>query len=223
MYRRRQHILLVDDDPFELYQVTGLLQRRDYSVAGVRSVDEARERIAHWPVDLIASASRIGSMSGLQFILACRASNPNVAAVLIAPQSPQVVDMDAWRHGIAVASHPINGDQLLMIVAEQLAGVRRRQRWPRKRITAHVPVQAAGTLGRLVDVSYGGLRIQLSGEDAALPMRLLIDMPDFRLRITAELVWSIRGQDGTSCECGVAVSDDPASTPNWCSFVDRVS
>jgi hypothetical protein len=108
-----------------------------------------------------------------------------------------------------------------MTVAERLASIRRRQRWPRKTVPATVPVSVEGSPAALINVSYGGLRFAVGRESYDLPSPMTVDVPVAGVTVRAELVWSARAPDGVSCLCGAAIVDDAASA-QWREFVDRV-
>lgn len=222
MPRRAFTILVVDDAPVAQQDTVALLHQRDYEVLCASSVEEAYARLARQPVDLVVAGSRVGSMSGLQFLVSCRARRPEIAGMIVAAQPEHVSEMDAWRHGIGIAVRPLEAERFLMSIAEKLAAIRRRQRWPRKRVTSHVPLQVGGSRARLLDVSYGGLRFELEGESFDLRSSLQIDIPLSRLSVDGELVWSARSENGASCLCGVMLTGrgDPAHA--WRAFVDRV-
>lgn len=220
---RATHILVVDDDASAQHDTVRALQQRAYVVACARTPEEAYVRLTEQPFDLVIAGSRVGSMNGLQFILSCRARRPEVAGVIIAAQREHVSEMDAWRHGIAPVFRPLDTSHFLMIVAEKLASVKHRQRWPRKRVTSYVPLRVGEARAQLLDVSYGGLRFQLDGESYELRSPLQIDIPASRLSVDAELVWSARADDGASCLCGVMLSDAHQRAHAWRAFVDKVN
>jgi hypothetical protein len=84
-----------------------------------------------------------------------------------------------------------------------------------------VPVHVAGAHGRLVDVSYGGLRFEFDGESYDLPTPMTVEVPHARLSVRAELVWSARGSDGVRSLCGVGILDDSPAA-EWRRFVDNL-
>src|SRR5207247_5451264 len=102
------------------------------------------------------------------------------------------------RYSIPQIRIPIDRSKFLTIAAEQIASIRRQQRWPRKTVRDHIPVTASGWPGHLVDVSYGGLKMHLTEREAAVPSHLLVDVPAFGMRVPAEVVWSAMA-DGGSC------------------------
>lgn len=223
MSRRVAHILVVDDEPAAQHDTINLLRRRDYAVACAWSLQDAYARLTEDHVDLVIAGSRVGSMNGLQFIVSCRSRQPEIAGIVVAAQREHVSEMDAWRHGVTPVVRPLDPDYFLMVVAEKLASVRPRQRWPRKRVKSYVPLQVGQVRARLLDVSYGGLRFELEGESFALRRTIQIDIPISQLSIDAELVWSARASDGASCLCGVMLTGARHPTHAWRAFVDRVS
>jgi DNA-binding response OmpR family regulator len=223
MPRKQSHILVVDDDPSVQHETVKMLARREYAVFAATAVEDAYARLTQQPIDLVITSTRIGSMSGLQFIVSCRGRRPEVAGIIIAAQPEHVPEMDLWRHGITAVFRPLDEEQFLMTVAEKLASIRQRQRWPRKKVTSYVPLQVGQVPARLLDVSYGGLRFQLDGESYRLKSPIRIDIPVSKLRLDAELVWSARGVDGASCLCGVSLLGDRDPSHAWRAFVDRVS
>jgi DNA-binding response OmpR family regulator len=223
MQRRTTHILVVDDDPSLQHETIKLLKRRDYSVASASTVEDAYARVSQDPTDLVIAGYRVGSMSGLQLIVSCRSRRPDVAGMIVAAQPEHVSEMDAWRHGITAVFRPLEPEHFLMMVAEKIASIRPRQRWPRKKVTKYVPLQIGGFQARLLDVSYGGLRFEFHGESYQLKSPIRIDIPASRLRVDAERVWSARARDGASCLCGVMLLPDRGRAHGWRAFVDRVS
>ncbi len=129
--------------------------------------------------------------------------------------------MDAARNGATLLIRPYATERLLMVVAETLASIRHRQRWPRKRVRQPLAVRVGGTAARLIDVSYGGLRFAVPEGGAALRSTMTIGFPGAQAPIRAELVWSSIEDDGATCQCGAAVLDE-APLAGWRQFVDGV-
>jgi DNA-binding response OmpR family regulator len=223
MYRRPYRILIADDDPAAQHQTVTLLRKRDYTLATAWTLEEAYARVAEQPVDLVIAGMRIGSLSGLQFIVSCRARRPEMTGILLAIHRDQVPEMEAWRHGITPVILPIDTEHFLMTVAEKLAAIRRRQRWPRKRVQADVPIDVSGSPGRLLDVSYGGLRLEMAGESYDLRTKVQVDIPLASLRVIGELVWSARSRNGASCLCGISILGEQHPLPIWRDFVDGLA
>jgi len=223
MQGKLSHILVVDDDPGRRHEIVGVLKQRDYTVDSSQSVEEAYVRITEQPISLVVAGIRVGSMNGLQFIVGCRGRRPDIAGVVVAGQPEDVSEMDAWRHGVTVTFRTLKPEHFLIVIAEKLASVRRRQRWPRKKVTSYVPMHVERVPARLLDVSYGGLRFQLEGESYGLRSPIRIEIPVSKLSVDAELVWSARALDGATCLCGVMLTEERNADHAWRAFVDRVS
>ena len=70
-----------------------------------------------------------------------------------------------------------------------LAAVRRQRRWPRKRVVGGFRVTAAGRTAAVVDVSYGGLRLELP-DRGRLPKTFDVEVAGIGLHLEVEPVWS---------------------------------
>jgi CheY-like chemotaxis protein len=221
MYKRQFHVLVVDDDRIALYRIVRVLEQRDYIVLGAPTREQAKLWLAEWPVDLMVAGVRLPGIGGLQFFRAAKARNTELAGVLIGKEGDQKLETDAWRYGAALLLAPFDDQHLLTVVAERLASIRRRQRWPRKMVAGRVAMTVGGAPAALVDVSYGGLRFAVRREVYDLPSPIPIEFPGARLRVDAELVWSARGADGESSVCGAAILEHTPPA-DWRKFVDRI-
>lgn len=223
MQQRPYHVLVAEDHPFTRHEVVSVLQRRDYCVLCVSHPIEVAETLKKWPVDLLITGTRLGSWYGLQVILTSRASQPELAAIMIGDGDGQSHHPDAGRHHVTVVPRPIDPDEFLALVAERLARIRRRQRWPRKPVTSNVGVSISGQLGRLLDVSYGGCRVELPTRQDVLSPVMRVSLPLPRIEIDAELIWSALTADGARCVAGMSIEQDLEPTGSWRQFVDHVS
>lgn len=223
MHQRRFHILVAEQDDRSLHEAVDLLKRRDYVVAGASTLEEAQWWVSGWPVDLVVTSPRFGAASGLELVLSARANQPEVAGLIVGAQDQLPDPSDVRRYGLRTIQSPFNTEEFLASIAECLAGIRRRQRWPRKEITAPVPMRIGDAAGKLMDVSYGGLKFELTDEPYVLRSPVQIDFPRADLRLTAEVIWSARRANGRACVFGAAVAPDPAPAAEWRAFVDRLA
>ncbi|HSL23114.1 MAG TPA: response regulator [Vicinamibacterales bacterium] len=223
MARRERHVLVVEPDLLALHQIVTVLRRRDYVVATAITAPQASEWLAQWPIDVLVAPTQIFAARGVQFVVAERAKYPELAAILIGSEQERTLEMDARRHGFAFLVRPFDPEELLMVVAEQLAGIRRRQRWPRKHLGTYVPVRIAGQEARLRDVSYGGVGFELATDTGALPGYLNVHFVESRLELEGELIWSARGENGVSCRGGIALTEARLPAKAWRRFVDHVA
>jgi hypothetical protein len=222
MHQRRYHILVAEEDSVSLNQAVNLLKRRDYVVAGAPTLEEAQWWLAGWPVDLVVTSQRFGPGSGVQLILNARASQPEIAGLIKAPENaPDATE--AQRHGVQMVRPAAGSDEFLARVAECLATITRRQRWPRKEVTGAVPMRIGQAAGRLMDVSYGGLKFELIDEPYVLRSPVEIDFPRADLRLHADVIWSARREHGKACVFGASITPDPTPATEWRAFVDRLA
>jgi DNA-binding response OmpR family regulator len=219
MDARPYRLLVLHDDPVALFQATSALKERRYLVVSADSPEQARRWFAEWPIDLLITGARVRGTSGLQFLAAMRQRHPELAGLVMVDARDEPLETEAWRHGASLIVRPYEQARFLMLVAESLAAIRRRQRWPRKRVGRHVPVRIGRAPGKLVDVSYGGLRFEFAGESYDLPSPITIDFPDSQIQVRANLVWSSRSDDGTSSVCGAGLIDE-THDESWRRFVD---
>lgn len=218
MYRRQFKVLVVQDEPVTLYHTVALLKQRDYVVFGAHDVETAGWILSRWCIDLLVVGVWVGPQSGLEFLAAARQQQSALAGLLIGRDGDHVLEKYAARCGATVLIRPFEPALFLMVVAERLASIRARQRWPRKSVPQEVPVSVDGSPARLMDVSYGGFRLALSNERLSSPMTVTFPAAGFEVK--AHLVWSSLAQDGVTCLCGAAIGDEPPA--RWRQFVDLI-
>lgn len=221
MYRRQFNVLVLDEEALALYQTVALLKQRDYIVFGAPGIDAGAGILSQWPIDLLVATVRLRGMDGLQFLAAARRRHPALTGILVGVEGDQALEADASRYDAAVLVRPVDPARFLMVVAERLAAVRGRQRWPRKTVGADMPVRVGGSPARLVDVSYGGLRLALYDDRFDLSSPMTVTFPAAGLEVRAHLVWSSRASDGVTCLCGAAIAAE-APVADWRRFVDRI-
>jgi len=101
----------------------------------------------------------------------------------------------------------------------------RPRRWTRKIPAAHVEAALGTTPGTVVDLSYGGVRLQMSGRiSGASDTAQTLALPDVGISVHARPVWTQGvGPDGPWL-CGVEVQEpDPLANRAWRTFVDAVA
>lgn len=221
MSKRAPHVLVVEPDPLTLHEIESALGRRDYIVSGVTSAAHALSWLMRAPIDVLIASTQITSTRGVQLVISERTKHPELAAILIGTERDQPLEMDARRHGFAFLTRPFDPDRLLMVVAEQLAGIRRRQRWPRKRLEWPIPARIGGRDVKLLDISYGGVGFEWDSEDATLPSSLQIEIARAGLCLDGELVWSARGRNAMTSIGGAELISSSRPPAEWRLFVDQ--
>jgi len=221
--QRRYHILVVDEDPIALQESVDALKRGDHVVAGAATPDDASWWLSGWPVDLVIVPARFQDASGVQLLLNARAVQPEVSGLITGAAADPAVRNDAERYGLQVASEPPTSEAFAGEVAAMMAGITRRQRWPRKVVSGRIAMRVGTEAGRLMDVSYGGLRFELSDESAVLRSPVQLDFPRADLTLPADVIWSMRRSEDHACVFGASIAAEPTSVAAWRAFVDRVS
>lgn len=100
--------------------------------------------------------------------------------------------------------------------------VREWRRWARKPLTKVVHAQIQGRPAALIDVSYGGIRLELREPPDPLPADTVVDVPDLGLHIEATCQWARRESTGLYW-CGISFPDAQthAGSP-WRAMVDAL-
>jgi hypothetical protein len=84
-------------------------------------------------------------------------------------------------------------------------------------------VTAAGKPAAVVDVSYGGLRLEVSRE-TNLAQAFPVELAGIGLQFDVQAVWSCPSERGNGLLCGAAIaSEQGAAAHTWRAIVDRLS
>jgi DNA-binding response OmpR family regulator len=216
-------ILVLDDDEHALSGIVELLRDAGHNVTGAATYDAAKQLLALSPFDLLISDVRLRSFNGLHLVMQSRADHPEMAVMIITGYDDPMVELEAHRYRAELMHKPIQALEFQEKVAALLGTVRRERRWPRKRVVGGFRVTADGRPAAVVDVSYGGLRLELP-DRAPLPNPFDVEVTGIGLRLQLEPVWvqSDPGVSGTVYGATFA-SDHTSSARTWRSIVDRLS
>jgi ActR/RegA family two-component response regulator len=80
---RRQHIVLIQDDPYLVETRSALLKSRGYSVEAVHSVKEARTKCREFKCDFVIVDARRVHNSAMEVREEIKQHNPSVSVVLM--------------------------------------------------------------------------------------------------------------------------------------------
>jgi hypothetical protein len=97
------------------------------------------------------------------------------------------------------------------------------RRWQRTQLASVVPISVGRFPGRLIEVSYGGMRLEITMDCADdLPSTLAIALPRSDRILQVEVIWKV-SQGNCAWLCGAAVpGEDPAATSAWRDLVDTL-
>jgi len=216
-------ILVLEDDKHALSGIVELLRDADYQVAGTGTYDAAKQLLSESAYDLLITDIRLRGFNGLNLVMKSRAEHPDMAVIIISGFDEPLIELEASRYQAVFISKPIRPAAFLQAVAECLARVRRERRWPRKRIVGGFRVTAAGKPAAVVDVSYGGLRLEVP-KGTELAHSFPVELAGIGLQLQVQAVWSRSSDDAKSTLCGAALQTDQSPAAHtWRAIVDRLS
>jgi CheY-like chemotaxis protein len=212
-------ILVVDDDSSMRLLLTAILGEAGYEVIAVSTLDTAMQALTAEAPDALVTDLRLDGYTGLQLV----AMSPRaIPAIVVTGADDPALEHEARQLGAEYLLKPVDAATLLSILRQKLTGVpqdgeyRAVRKSPRKRVGAEVQVN--GAPGRLVDVSYDGLRLHIERTGGAwLPLAFEIAFPFSNVIVPVDVVWKRRSGEG-SWLCGAAVS--PAHRDTWRALVD---
>ena len=216
-------ILVLEDEPNTLSGMVEMLREVDYQVTGASSYDTAKRLLALSSFDLFITDVRLRGFNGLHLVRQCLTDHPDMSVIIMTGYDESLMEIEAGRYGATFIRKPVTPGVLLDTVARCLEKVRRQRRWMRKRVVGGFRVTANGRPAAVMDVSYGGLRLEIpSGEH--LPSTFDVEVAGIGLHLAVDTVWTKPARDGSAVECGAALAADatPAAR-TWRAIVDRLS
>jgi CheY-like chemotaxis protein len=216
-------ILVLDDDEHALAGIVELLRDADYHVTAAATYDTAKRLLGVSAYDLLVTDVRLRGFNGLHLVMQSRVDYPDMAVVIITGFDDSMLELEAGRYNAKLFKKPIKTAQFLAVVSQSLANVRRQRRWPRKRVVGGFRVVAAGCPAAVMDVCYGGLRLEIP-TTAKLPPSFDVEVSGIGLHLEVEPVWSHPSEQHGAVVIGAALASD--STPaarTWRAIVDRLS
>lgn len=216
-------ILVLDDDPNTLSGVVEVLRDAGHEVTGAGTYDAARQLLGLGSYDLFVTDVRLRGFNGLNLVRGYAGDHPDMAIIIMTGFDESMMEIEAARYGATFLRKPITSDSLLSTVSACLGRVRRPRRWARKRVIGGFRVVANGRPAAVVDVSYGGLRLEMP-PSGSLPDSFDVEVAGIGLHLPVERVWVKPSSDGTSLVCGASVAaDGTPAVRTWRAIVDRLS
>ncbi len=200
------------------------LRRAGFETECVSTFEAARPRLTATSPDVLVSAVQLGEFNGLHLAIVGRDRRPTLVAIVVG-QPDTVLAREAAQHGATYLNEPATEEGLLSRLTILLHEVGRHRRWPRKHVAETVTAEWGEASARIVDLSYGGLRLEVADAGAKAPKLgsgVRVSLPDYGVSIDAALVWVERAPSG-HLHCGASVDKlSPAVTTAWRQVVDRV-
>ncbi len=181
--------------------------------------------------DLLLADVRLGPYNGLQLLVT---SPRRVPTIIMTGFPDPVLEADARHLGAQFVLKPVAPAALLSLIEEQLATGQHQElsgptrRWARKQVPGELTAQVQDVTARILDVSYGGMRLQLTPDvQRPLPPSFNVVLPqsaanDHEVNVQVDLVWSSRTSDGLWM-FGAALSEaSQDATRAWHGLVDTL-
>jgi DNA-binding NtrC family response regulator len=216
-------ILVIDDDEHALEGIVELLRADGHDVTGASAYESAKQLLATGTFDMLVTDVRLRAFNGLHLVMQVRNEYPDMAVAIVTGFDDPTMELEAGRYKAALARKPIKPQEFLRTISDALAGIRRERRWPRKRVEGGFRVTAAGHTAAVVDVSYGGLRLELA-DRASLPSVFDVEVSSIGLQLAVEPVWLRESEDTGRTVCGAALAAEHSQAARtWRTIVDRLS
>ncbi len=217
-------ILVVDDDLVTLRPLLEQLRNTGYSAAGALHMDTAASLVRAIPFDLMIAGVRPGADATMDLVRLARDHQPGMAIIAITDARDHEVEQECLRLGVTYLLKPVDLPQFLGIVAEKVSDLSRRRRWARKHILGGFAASVAGHKAKVVDMSYGGLRLEmLAPLGSAPPTPVEVTLLSFGLSVNATLIWSRNLTEPGPWMCGASLHDaDESTTRAWRVVVDAL-
>ena len=215
-------ILVLDDDDSALDGIVEMLREMGYVVMPATTYESAKTLLASDTFDLLVTDIRLRGFNGLNLVRQAYRDRPEMGLIIISGYEETMMEVEAGRYGAQFVRKPIKPVEFLKTVARCLGDVRRQRRWPRKRVVGGFRVTANGRPAAVVDVCYGGLRLEVP-DGGLLPPTFEIEISGIGLQLPVESVWC-HPEAGGAVMCGATLTTD--STPaarTWRAIVDRLS
>jgi DNA-binding response OmpR family regulator len=216
-------VLVLEDDEHALAGIVELIREGGHHVTGASTYEAAKQLLAATSFDLLVSDVRLRSYNGLHLVMQTRADHPDTAVIIITGYDDPLIDLEAHRYHAELVRKPIKPAEFLTLVNEMLSGVRRQRRWPRKRVEGGFRVTVKGRTAAVVDVSYGGLRLEMP-DRAPLPDSFDVEVTGIGLHLEVQPVWTHSTDETSGTLIGATLlADHTASAQTWRAIVDRLS
>jgi DNA-binding response OmpR family regulator len=220
-------LLIAEDDDATRSALQDFLQQAGYETFAASTFHDAARALTTEAPDLLIADVRLGEFNGLQLVV----QNPRpIPAIIVTGFADPVLEAEAFRLGASFLVKPLSLDALLALIKRKLESspdqkvVGTTRRWARKPLIGELPANVKGSPARILDISYGGLRLEIEHAPGGgpPPSSFSVTLPTSHLSIPVELVWKSRS--GDRWLCGAAVSQaNQAAARAWCGLVDATS
>lgn len=202
-------ILIVDDDLNQRRALAMFLSNAGYRTVAAADVPSAMHVLKEGHPDLLVTDIRLDLANGLHLI--AMAPRP-IPAIVITGFLDPALEEEARKLGADYLVKPVSLVVLSELIGKRLATVgapasSAQRRSPRTAVTIPIPVRAGDRRARLLDISAGGVGLEVHGTPAQdLPDVLTLTFEESGVSIPVHVVWK-RQQDEQISVCGGEVSE----------------
>ncbi|MGB7920113.1 MAG: response regulator, partial [Desulfobacterales bacterium] len=117
----QQHILVVDDELSMRELLEFLLSHEGYRVSLAENGRTAIDMLAKDQYDLLLCDIKLGDMTGLDVLKACKSKNPETTVIMISAYATTETAVEAMNHGAYdYVPKPFDNDELKQTIAKAL-------------------------------------------------------------------------------------------------------
>ena len=216
--------MVVDEDVASLRELLELLRDAGYRAAGAADFDAALHLVRAMSFELLIVDLQLKAKDGLRLIRLAREEQPAIAVVALAALPDPAIESEVDRLGATFSLKPFDPQRLLPIVAEKVSGPGRQRRWIRRRVAGGFRAQIGSVPAKVLDMSYGGLRLEMSmPPEREPPPSIEVDLMSFGLSVSVDVVWTSRLEPSGAWTCGAVLLDtDPTTSRAWRGVVDTL-
>lgn len=215
-------VLIVEPDSEQALALRDALVEDRYVVKVAQTFQGAVQTLSAGGVAVLVTAVRLGAFNGLHLIIRNRALDPHIRNIVTGLPADHSGDLD--RLGVPFLVKPVDGVTIAAVVSREIdkAADQPLRRWPRQ------PVQLAAVVSDadidIVDLSYGGLRLQGRETSLSVGTELTVSVPSLGVSVTAVARWTKPLHHDGESWCGAEILEPPAGTTNdWKGVVDFLS
>ena len=219
-------IVLVDADRRVLRRTEDLLSEAGHLVAAVSTFPQARHLLDTVNPDLLVAAVQLGAFNGLHLVVRSRRDHPDLPVIVTHVSLDPVLERDASGLGAAFVVDAPENPEFLRTVQSALESSRLTKqpirRWSRKQASSAIEARLATSAARVLDISYGGLRLAFH-EPQELPPVFDVTLPTTGLKVSVRRVWTGQSRSNNEFLCGGEIDAVTRTQSLWCEVVDAVN
>ncbi len=219
-------ILLVESDLQRSAAIEQALVQAGYFVTAVTSFEAASLPASRSKPDLLITAVRLGRFNGLHLAARFRADYPGIPIVVVGDEGEVGLAAEAMQFQARFVPQSTASGQLVEFIGELLAermpkGLVSTRRWPRR--PSALPAHWAQTDAQVVDVGYGGMRLECAVPPPAKGGKPVdVTFPTVGMVVRGTFRWSRPAANPQSYWCGFELDPTSIDARKWRRVVDSL-